>query len=124
MNRLEKYSKLMASRYTIDILLLLHYSPQRRITIVKSIMGKDIINRSKYVLITHTPISTIKKEFYLKQINHKNLYQKIHSINNIKKKLLLKKYSIEFKSYNDYKHTGLKSNNKIESTNILFKKNR
>ena len=88
------------------------------------INGKDIINRSKYVLITHTPISTIKKEFYLKQINHRNLYQKVHSIQNIKKKLLLKKYSVEFKSYNDYKHSGLKINNKIESTNILFKKNR
>ena len=91
---------------------------------LKSIIGKNIINRSKYVLITHTPISTTKKEFYLKQINHKSLYQKIHSINNIKKKLLLKKYSIEFKSYNDYKHTGLKKNSKIESTNILFKKNK
>ena len=91
---------------------------------LKSIVGRNVINSSKYVLITHTPISTIKKDFYLKQINHKNLYQKIHSINNIKKKLLLKKYSIEFKSYNDYKHSGLKNNNKIESTNILFKRNR
>ena len=91
---------------------------------LKSIVGRNVINSSKYVLITHTPISTIKKDFYLKQINHKGLYQKIHSINNIKKKLLLKKYSIEFKSYNDYKRTGLKNNSKIESTNILFKKNK
>ena len=43
----------MASRYTIDILLLLHYSPQRRITIVKSIMGKadhDAYSKIRYYL--------------------------------------------------------------------------
>ncbi len=87
-----------------------------------SIEGREIINNCKYVLLTHTPISIKKREFYLKQINHKNLYQKIHSLQNIKKKLLKNNYSVEFISYNDFKYTGLKKNKNILSANILFKK--
>ena len=84
----------------------------------------NFITKSKYILITHTPISLgFKKSFLSKQINHRGLYQTIYSYNFIHKKILKNKYDLVFKSINDQKYTGLKkSKKKIYSINLLFKK--
>ena len=84
----------------------------------------NFLNKSKYILITHTPVSFGSKDvFYLRQVNQKNLYQNIYSFNYIIKKILNNKFKLIFKSVNDYKYTGLKKKfNHIHSMNLLLKK--
>ena len=91
---------------------------------IKKISGKSIILKSNYILITHTPISLSKSKFLEKQTNARNLFQKVHSYKNIYHDFLEKKYSLIFRSINEFKYSGLKKNNKnVFLLNLLFKKN-
>ena len=85
----------------------------------------NFIVKSKFILITHTPLSFDAKSFvHEKQKNQKNLSQKIYTYDFIKKKLLKNKFTLIFKSTNDFKYSGLqKKKNHIKSMNLLFKKN-
>jgi len=85
----------------------------------------NFIEKSKFILITHTPLSFGAKIFVNeKQKNQKNLSQKIYTYDFIKKKLLKNKFTLIFKSINDFNYSGLKMNKKnIKSMNLLFKKN-
>ena len=86
------------------------------------ILKKKIINNSKFVLITHTPIIFSKKNFKEVQKNESKLIQKIHSFDELKKKVF-NKFNLIFKSVNDFKFTGLRKNRKnTYSLNLLFKK--
>ena len=86
------------------------------------ILKKKIINNSKFVLITHTPIIFSKKNFKEVQKNESKLIQKIHSFYELKKKIFIK-FNLIFKSVNDFKFTGLRKNKKnTYSLNLLFKK--
>ena len=86
------------------------------------ILKKKIINNSKFVLITHTPIIFSKKNFKEVQKNESKLIQKIHSFDELKKKIFIK-FNLIFKSVNDFKFTGLRKNKKnTYSLNLLFKK--
>jgi hypothetical protein len=86
------------------------------------ILKKKIINNSKFVLITHTPIIFSKKNFKEVQKNENKLIQKIHSFDELKKKIFIK-FNLIFKSVNDFKFTGLRKNKKnTYSLNLLFKK--
>lgn len=83
---------------------------------------KKIINNSKFVLITHTPIIFSKKNFKEVQKNESKLIQKIHSYDELKKKIF-NKFNLIFKSVNDFKFTGLRKNKKnTYSLNLLLKK--
>ena len=85
----------------------------------------NFIAKSKFILITHTPLSFDAKNFVLeKQKKQKNLSQKIYTYDFIKKKLLKNKFTLIFKSTNDFKYSGIqKKKNHIKSMNLLFKKN-
>jgi len=85
----------------------------------------NFILKSKFILITHTPLSFDNKSFVCeKQKNQKNLSQKIYTYDFIEKKLLKNKFTLIFKSINNFKYSGLKKKNKyIKSMNLLFKKN-
>tara|TARA_B100001093_G_scaffold348384_1_gene332997 strand:- start:292 stop:957 length:666 start_codon:yes stop_codon:yes gene_type:complete len=86
------------------------------------ILKKKIINNSKFVLITHTPIIFNKKNFKEVQKNESKLIQKIHSFDELKKNIF-NKFNLIFKSVNDFKFTGLRKNKKnTYSLNLLFKK--
>ena len=86
------------------------------------ILKKKIINNSKFVLITHTPIIFSKKNFKEVQKNESKLIQKIHSFDELKKNIF-NKFNLIFKSVNDFKFTGLRKNKKnTYSLNLLFKK--
>ena len=86
------------------------------------ILKKKIINNSKFVLITHTPIILSKKNFKEVRKNESKLIQKIHSFYELKKKIFIK-FNLIFKSVNDFKFTGLRKNKKnTYSLNLLFKK--
>jgi|TARA_B100001093_G_C26848195_1_gene1023839 hypothetical protein len=91
---------------------------------LKAIINLNLISKSKYILITHTPLSFGKKDISLEnQKNQKNLLQKIYNLNFIEKKLLGNKFELIFKSINDFKYSGLRYKNKnIQSVNLLFKK--
>ena len=54
------------------------------------LINKKVISNSKFVLITHTPITFDKKSYIAKQSNEKKLFQKIHTLEHIKN-ILLKK---------------------------------
>ena len=85
----------------------------------------NFIAKSKFILITHTPLSFDAKSFVLeKQKKQKNLSQKIYTYDFIIKKLLKNKFTLIFKSTNDFKYSGLQKKKKhIKSMNLLFKKN-
>ena len=86
------------------------------------ILKKKIINNSKFVLITHTPITFNKKSFQQIQKNESKLIQNIHSFNNLKL-YFFNNFDLIFKSINDFKFTGLKKYRKnTYSLNLLFKK--
>ena len=86
------------------------------------IFKKKVINNSKFVLITHTPIIFNKKSFQEVQKNESKLIQNIHSFDELKKKVF-NNFNLIFKSINDFKFTGLKKNRKnTYSLNLLFKK--
>ena len=90
---------------------------------LENLNGKLVFLKSKYILITHTPITLIYKDFTVKQKNAKNLYQKIHSIKDISNTLLKNKFQIIFKSVNDFKYSGI--NKRPKETyllNLLYKK--
>jgi len=90
---------------------------------LKNLNGKPVFLKSKYILITHTPVTLISKDFIVKQKNAKNLYQKVHSIKSISKVLLKNKFEIIFKSINDFKYSGI--NKRPKETyllNLLYKK--
>ena len=73
-------------------------------------------------MITHTPIIFSKKNFKEVQKNESKLIQKIHSFDELKKKIFIK-FNLIFKSVNDFKFTGLRKNKKnTYSLNLLFKK--
>jgi hypothetical protein len=86
------------------------------------ILKKKIIDNSKFVLITHTPITFNKKSFQQIQKNESKLIQNIHSFNNLKL-YFFNNFDLIFKSINDFKFTGLKKYRKnTYSLNLLFKK--
>ena len=90
---------------------------------LENLNGKLVFLKSKYILITHTPITLISKDVTVKQKNAKNLYQKIHSIKDISNTLLKNKFQIIFKSVNDFKYSGI--NKRPKETyllNLLYKK--
>lgn len=79
--------------------------------------------KSKYILITHTPISLSSKIYKIKQKNAKKLYQKIHSLDNISNILLKKKFTLVFKSINNFKYSGIsKQPSNTYLLNLLYKK--
>ena len=81
-----------------------------------------VLGKYNYILITHTPITLKNKSFVANQKNAKNLTQNIHTLGQIKKKLLNNKFKLIFKSINDYKYSGLKKKFKeTYSLNLLFK---
>lgn len=85
-------------------------------------LNKQILNKTKFVLITHTPITFNKIGFSEKQKNEKKLIQVIHAFNFIEKKLF-KKFKIIFKSINEFKYSGLQKKRKNTfSMNLLFTK--
>ena len=88
------------------------------------LINKKVISNSKFVLITHTPITFDKKSYIAKQSNEKKLFQKIHTLEQIKNILLKKNFQLVFKSINDFKFAGLKiKKNGTHSLNLLFSKN-
>ena len=88
------------------------------------LINKKVISNSKFVLITHTPITFDKKSYIAKQSNEKKLFQKIHTLEHIKKILLKNNFQLVFKSINDFKFAGLKiKKNGTHSLNLLFSKN-
>ena len=88
------------------------------------LINKKVISNSKFVLITHTPITFDKKSYIAKQSNEKKLFQKIHTLEHIKNILLKKNFQLVFKSINDFKFAGLKIKKKgTHSLNLLFSKN-
>ena len=88
------------------------------------LINKKVISNSKFVLITHTPITFDKKSYIAKQSNEKKLFQKIHTLEHIKNILLKKNFQLVFKSINDFKFAGLKiKKNGTHSLNLLFSKN-
>jgi len=91
---------------------------------LNELINLNFIAKSKYILITHTPLSfDEKKILYKKQKNQKNLSQKIYAYNFIKNKLLENKFILIFKSINDFKYSGLiKKKKNILSVNLLFKR--
>ena len=90
---------------------------------INNLNGQSIILRSRYILITHTPVNFSKEIIFVKQENAKNLYQTVYPLEYIEKKLLKNKFKIIFKSINDFKYLGIrKKYNNVFSTNILFKK--
>lgn len=91
---------------------------------LSEVKGNLIFLKSKYVLITHTPISLNSKTFKLKQKNAKNLYQKIHSLDNISNILLKKKFTLVFKSINNFKYSGIskRPSSNTYLLNLLYKK--
>ena len=79
--------------------------------------------KSKYILITHTPINLSSKIYKIKQKNAKKLYQKIHSLDNISNILLKKKFTLVFKSINNFKYSGIsKQPPNTYLLNLLYKK--
>ena len=91
---------------------------------ISNLKSLNFLDKSKYILITHTPISFgLRDVLYLRQVNQRNLYQNIYSFNFINKKILNNKFKLIFKSINDYKYSGLKKKfNHIHSMNLLFKR--
>ena len=86
-------------------------------------INKKLILNSKYILITHTPISLGKKNYKERQSNQKNLYQKIHTFKEIDTILLKNNFRLIFKSINDFKYAGLKTKKSNSfSLNLLFLK--
>tara|TARA_B100001123_G_scaffold180353_1_gene206607 strand:+ start:4263 stop:4937 length:675 start_codon:yes stop_codon:yes gene_type:complete len=83
----------------------------------------SFIKKTKYILISHTPISIGNYKTYQEnQTNAKNLIQNIHSYEEISKKLLKKKFSLKFQSINEFKYSGLKKKKKnVFFLNLLFK---
>lgn len=88
------------------------------------LINKKVISNSKFILITHTPITFDKKSYIAKQSNEKKLFQKIYTLEHIKKILLKNNFQLVFKSINDFKFAGLKiKKNGTHSLNLLFSKN-
>ncbi len=88
------------------------------------LIDKKIISNSKFILITHTPITFDNKSYIAKQSNEKKLFQKIYTLEHIKKILLKNNFQLVFKSINDFKFAGLKiKKNGTHSLNLLFSKN-
>ena len=81
------------------------------------------INKPKFVLITHTPLS-INNRVYTYSQGSQNIPKYIHSLKSLKNNFLESKYNIVYISNIDPKLSGLKKNeylNKIEYLNILLK---
>tara|TARA_A100001015_G_scaffold284118_1_gene350165 strand:- start:236 stop:904 length:669 start_codon:yes stop_codon:yes gene_type:complete len=88
------------------------------------LINEKVISNSKFILITHTPITFDKKSYIAKQSNEKKLFQKIYTLEHIKKILLKNNFQLVFKSINDFKFAGLKiKKNGTHSLNLLFSKN-
>lgn len=86
---------------------------------IKPLLKKN----SKYVLITHTPITFGKNSYAEPQLNEKKLIQTVHKYSEIKQKLF-GNFNLIFKSINDFKYSGLKKRRKKSfSINLLLKKN-
>ena len=77
--------------------------------------------KTKVISITHTPIN-LKKSYSEMQTNHKNLKQNIHSLNEIKKIFLQKKFKLMFKSRNDDALTGTHKKKDTHLLNLVFSK--
>ncbi len=85
-------------------------------------LDKKILNKAKFILITHTPITLDKKSFFETQKNEKKLTQVVHTFNFLEKNIL-EKFKLIFKSINEFKYSGLKKKRKnVFSLNLLFKK--
>ena len=95
---------------------------------LKEIGNLKFIRKSKYVLISHTPVVLNNSKTYqenqttIKKKIVKNLIQNIHSYGEILKNLLKNSFSLKFKSINEIKYSGLKKRKKnVYSLNLLFK---
>ena len=77
--------------------------------------------KTKVISITHTPIN-LKKSYSEIQTNHKNLKQNIHSLNEIKKIFLKKKFKLMFKSRNDDSYSGTQIKKDTYLLNLIFSK--
>ena len=87
---------------------------------LKSI-STSLINNSKYILITHTPVTLRAKSYTENQNNANKLRQKIHTLNQIIKGIF-SNFNLIFKSRNEYKYTGIKIKKKNTfSLNLLLK---
>lgn len=87
-----------------------------------SAIQKSIINNTRYVLITHTPITFNSESFKAIQRNEKKLIQNIHNFKSLKKQML-NNFDLIFKSINDFSYSGLRKKSKnTYSLNMLFKK--
>lgn len=73
------------------------------------------------IIITATPI-TFAKTYYSKQLNAKNLNQKIYSIKEIIKILKKKKFKLTFKSSFNFKYSGIKKKKNTFFMNLIFLK--
>lgn len=90
---------------------------------LSEVNGNLTFLKSKYILITHTPINLSSKIYKIKQKNTKKLYQKIHSLDNISNILLKKKFTLVFKSINNFKYSGIsKQPPNTYLLNLLYKK--
>jgi hypothetical protein len=95
---------------------------------LKEIGNLKFKRKSKYVLISHTPVVLNNSKTYqenqttIKKKIVKNLIQNIHSYGEILKNLLKNSFSLKFKSINEIKYSGLKKRKKnVYSLNLLFK---
>jgi len=96
---------------------------------LKELGDFKFIDKSRYVLISHTPIILNNSKTYrenqttVKKKIVKNLIQNIHSYGEITKDLLKNRFSLKFKSINEIQYSGLKKRKKnVYSLNLLFKK--
>ncbi len=91
----------------------------------KKLSNIDLFKKKKpeFVLITQTPISESNKSYECIQQNHKVLNY-VHTLNDIKKKLLKNRYEIIYISSINPVMTGFKKKdyfNKVSYLNIIFK---
>ena len=85
------------------------------------VLKKINFYNTKVILITHTPFS-LSKKYLSAQKNNKNLFQNIHSLNEILNFFKRKKFKLVFKSRNEDKYISAKSKFKTYSLNLLFLK--
>ena len=91
----------------------------------KKLSNIDLFKKKKpeFILITQTPISESNKSYECIQQNHKALNY-VHTLNDIKKKLLKNRYEIIYISSINPVMTGFKKKdyfNKVSYLNIIFK---
>lgn len=73
------------------------------------------------ILFSATPI-TFGRTYYTKQLNAKNLNQKIYSIKQIEKVLKKKKFTLTFKSCLNFKFSSIKKKKNTFFMNLIFLK--